>query len=253
MTLNGRETTSRVESWLGELTLDEKLSLLGGTGFDTVGVARLGIPRLTMTDGPIGIREVKATQFPAGVLLAATFDPPLVEKVGRALAREAKANGKNVLLAPCVNIVRTPFGGRNFESFGEDPYLAARTAVAYIRGVQDEGVIATVKHYAANNQEFERMTISVELDERALHEIYLPAFEASVKEAHVWAVMGSYNRLNGTYACEHPYLLHDILRTRWGFQGLVMSDWGATHSGAPALEAGLDLEMPKAEHMTPAA
>jgi beta-glucosidase len=251
MTSNREDSTRCVPAWLADLTLDEKLSLVAGTGFDTVGIGRLGIPRLTMTDGPIGIRDVGATVFPASVLLSATFDPVLIERVGSALAREAKAHRKNVLLAPCVNLVRTPFGGRNFESFGEDPYLAARAAVAYIRGVQAEGVIATVKHYAVNNQETQRTTVSVAIDERTLHELYLPAFEASVQEAGVRAVMGSYNRLNGTYACEHPELLCEILRERWGFRGLVMSDWGATHSGAPALAAGLDLEMPKAEHFTP--
>ena len=238
----------RVEHLLSQLTIEEKMSLVAGTGFDTVGVPRLGIPGLHMTDGPIGVRidkatEFKSTRFAAGISLAATFDPELVERLGQALGRETRAHGKNVLLAPCVNIHRTPHDGRNFESFGEDPYLAARTAVAYIRGVQSEHVMATVKHFAANNQETERMSVSVAADERTLNEIYFPAFEAAVKEAKVMAVMCSYNKLGGTYACENPYLLKDQLN-KWGFRGLTMSDWGGTHSVAPAIKAGLHLEMP---------
>jgi beta-glucosidase len=237
----------RVESLLARCTLEEKLALLGGTGFETVGVPRLGVPRLQMADGPAGLRGGKATAFVSPILAAATFDSGLIQQLGAALGREAKAHGKNVLLAPCVNLVRVPHGGRNFESFGEDPYLAARSAVAYIRGVQSEGVIATVKHFAANNQETERTKVSVAVSERVLHELYLSAFEASVKEAGVWAVMGAYNRVNGTYACDNRYLLGDVLKRRWGFPGLVMSDWGATHSAGAAVRAGLDLDMPGGE------
>jgi len=240
----------RVEELLGALTLEEKLRLVGGTGFDTHPIPRLGIPALAMTDGPVGIRGGPATAWPAAAAMAATFDPELAERWGAALGREAKAYGKNVLLGPCVNIQRVPQGGRSFESFGEDPYLAARLAVGVIRGVQSEGVVATVKHFAANNQETERFTISAEVDPRALHEIYLPAFEAAVTEAGVQAVMCAYNRVNGIYACEHPGLLSETLRGRWSFPGLVMSDWGATHSVAPAVRAGLDLEMPTPEHLS---
>lgn len=239
----------RIEHLLSLLTLDEKMSLVSGTGFDTVGVPRLAIPGLHMTDGPLGVRVGNATRFAAGIALAATFDPQLVEQVGQALGREVLAHDKNVLLGPCVNIHRTPHGGRNFESFGEDPYLAARTAVAYIRGVQSEHVIATVKHFAANNQETDRNTIDVSVDERALNEIYLPAFEASVKQGAVMAVMCSYNRLNGPYTCESPYLLQNRL-SQWGFKGLVMSDWDATHSVVPAITAGLHLEMPTGKHFS---
>jgi beta-glucosidase len=246
-------TDRQVEAWLAAMTLDEKVALVAGTGFDTVGVPRLHVPSLRMTDGPVGVRVGQATAFPAGELLAATFDPALVERVGAAIAREAKGHGKNVLLGPAVNIVRTALCGRNFEYYGEDPELAGRTAVAYIKGVQSQGVLATVKHFAANNQETERMSISAEVDARALREIYLPAFEAAVKEGGVWAVMCAYNRLNGVYACENPGLIEQILRQDWGFCGLVMSDWGATHSGTPAMRAGLDLEMPKAEQYAPAA
>jgi beta-glucosidase len=246
-------TDRQVEAWLSAMTFDEKIALVAGTGFDTVGVSRLHIPSLRMTDGPLGVRVEQATAFPAGTLLAATFDPALVERVGAAIARETKGHGKNVILGPAVNIARTALCGRNFEYYGEDPELAARTAVAYIKGVQSQGVVATVKHFAANNQETDRMSVSAEVDARALHEIYLPAFEAAVKQAGVWAVMCAYNRLNGVHACENPGLLTQTLKRDWGFRGLVMSDWGATHSGAPAMRAGLDLEMPKAAHYTPVA
>ena len=245
------DVDARVESLLKRLTIDEKLSLLAGTGFDTRPIERLGISGLHMTDGPVGVRSGKSTAFPASIALAASFDPDLVERVGQALGREAKGKGKNVLLAPCVNIQRTPFGGRNFESYGEDPFLAARMAVSYVKGVQSEGVVATVKHLAVNNQEFERTTINAVVDERALHEIYYPAFKAAVQEAGVQAVMCSYNKLNGPWACENPPLLGDVLKKTWGFRGLVMSDWGATHSVAPALNAGLDLEMPDGRFLNP--
>jgi beta-glucosidase len=243
----------QAEDWLSAITLDEKIALVAGTGFDTVGVPRLRIPALRMTDGPMGVRVGQATAFAASALLAATFDPALAERVGAAIARETKGHGKNVILGPGVNIARTALNGRNFEYFGEDPELASRMAVAYIKGVQSQGVVATVKHFAANNQETERGTINAEIDVRALHEIYLPAFEAAVKEAGVWAVMCSYNRLNGVYACEHPGLLDQTLRQDWGFRGLVMSDWGASHSVAPAMRAGLDLDMPRGEQYAPAA
>ena len=234
----------RVNELIGKMTLDEKISLLAGVGFDTVEIKRLGIPALRMTDGPAGVRTGQATSFPSPVALAATFDPEMVYAVGKAIAQEAKAKGKNVLLAPCVNIQRTPFGGRNFESFGEDPYLAARMAVGYIKGVQSENVIATVKHFAANNQEVNRMTIDAKVDERSLHEIFFPAFKAAVQEADSWAVMSAYNKLNGYYASENHFLLTDILKNQWQFNGLVMSDWGAVHSTVPTLKHGLDLEMP---------
>jgi beta-glucosidase len=242
----------QADAWLSAMTLDEKLALVAGTGFDTVGVPRLHIPALHMTDGPVGVRAGPATAFPASVLLAATFDPALVERVAAAIAREAKGRGKNVLLAPAVNIVRSPLGGRSFEYLSEDPELAARMAVAYVKGVQSQGVMATVKHFAANNQETERQTISAEVDARTLAEIYLPAFEAAVKQAGAWAVMCAYNKLNGTHACEHPGLLDGTLRGDFGFRGLVMSDWSATFDLAPAMRAGLDLEMPKPERYTEA-
>jgi beta-glucosidase len=240
----------RLTDLLSQLTLDEKLDLLSGTGYETRPVERLGIPALKMVDGPAGVRMGQATAFPAPVALAATWNTELAESVGRAIAQETKAKGGNVLLAPCVNIHRTPFGGRNFESFGEDPYLASRLAVAYVRGVQGARVIATVKHFACNNQEHERLGINVAVDERALNEIYLPAFRAAVTEAGVWGVMSAYNKLNGTFASENAPLLSGILKQRWGFQGFVLSDWGAVHSVVPTVNAGLDLEMPTGKHLS---
>ena len=244
---------SRVDDLLQRMTLDEKLSMLSGIGFETRPIGRLGIPSLRMVDGPAGVRAAPATAFPAGVALAASFDPDRVLAVGGAIAREAKAKGKNVLLAPTVNILRAPHAGRNFESFGEDPFLAARMAVAYVKGVQAEGVIAAVKHFAANNQEIERHTIDVRIGERALHEIYLPAFRAAVQDAGSWSVMAAYNRVNGDHATENRYLLTTILKEAWGFRGFVMSDWDALKSTTPTLAAGLDLEMPHGTYLNPAA
>jgi beta-glucosidase len=242
----------QANAWLAAMTLDEKLALLGGTGFDTVGVPRLHVPALRMTDGPVGVRAGQATAFPASVLLAASFDPDLAQRVGAAIARETKSHGKNVILGPAVNIVRSARNGRNFEYFSEDPVLAGQLAAGYIRGVQSQGVLATVKHLAVNNQESERRSISAEVDPRTLHELYLPAFETAVKDAGVWAVMCAYNRVNGVYACEHEGLLDQTLRKQWGFRGLVMSDWGADHGFPRAMRAGLDLEMPVADAYKPA-
>ena len=243
---------TKVENLLKQLTLDEKISMIAGMGFDTVPIPRLGIPSLKMTDGPAGVRSAPASSFPSGAALAASFDPKIVHAIGRAIAEETKAKGKNVLLAPCVNIERVPLWGRNFECFGEDPFLAAQMSVAYIKGVQSENVVATVKHFAANNQEENRHTIDVRIDERALREIYLPAFKASVKDANVCAVMSAYNKLNGFYASENDYLLNQILKKEWNFQGLIMSDWGAVHSTVPTIKNGLDLEMPTGEFLNPA-
>jgi beta-glucosidase len=251
----------RVDDLLGRMTLEEKVEMLGGTGFESNPNSRLGIPAIRMADGPQGIRinfprrdhesegttkevAVPATAFPCGATLAATWNPDLVQQVGRAIAQEARTLNKDMLLAPCVNIQRVPHGGRNFESYGEDPYLASRMAVAYIQGVQSQGVIATVKHFAANNQEFERRTINAKIDERVLHEIYFPAFRAAVQEAGVWSVMSAYNKLNGPWCSENPRLLTDILKQQWGFQGFVVSDWGAVHSTVATANAGLDIEMP---------
>jgi beta-glucosidase len=244
--------SERVKGLLERLTPEEKLSLLSGSrdprnlgqaGY-LPGVPRLGIPELRLTDGPAGIRvALPATALPAPVALASTFSTGLARRYGQTLGREGRALQQDILLSPMTNIVRVPQGGRNFETFGEDPLLAATIVGEEIRGMQGEGLIATVKHYAANNFEQDRMNIDVIVDERTLREIYLPAFEAAIR-AGAGSVMGSYNRLNGTYACENPYLLDTVLRKEWGFTGFVMSDWFATHSTAPALTAGLELEMP---------
>jgi len=244
--------SEQLETLLKAMTLEEQVSLLAGVSmWTTVPVERLGIPAIKVTDGPNGARGggglmggVKAACFPVGIALAATWNAALVKQIGQALAEEAKSKGARVLLAPTVNLHRSPLNGRNFECYSEDPYLTAQLAVAYIRGVQSQGVAATVKHYVGNDSEFERMTISSEIDERPLRELYLLPFEAAVKEARVWAVMSSYNRLNGTSVSEHPRLLTAILKQEWGFDGVVMSDWFGTYSTAEALNAGLDLEMP---------
>ena len=233
------------------LSLEEQVSLLSGASFWlTAPVPRAGVPAVKVSDGPNGARGggalvggVSAACFPAGVALAASWDTALVEEVGGALAEEAQSKGARVLLAPTVNLHRGPLNGRNFECYAEDPYLTACLGVAYIKGLQSRGVSATIKHFVGNESEFERMTISSEIPERALRELYLLPFEAAVW-AGVWAVMCAYNKLGGTYASEHKRFLTDILRGEWGFDGVVMSDWFATHSTAPAINAGLDLEMP---------
>ncbi len=241
---------ARIDHIIEQMTLEEKAAMVSGTGFDSKPLERLGIPALRMTDGPVGVRSGNATAFPVSVAMAATWNPDLIKQVGQALGQQAKSKGKNVLLGPCLNIHRVPHGGRNFESFGEDPYLAARMAVAYVQGVQSERVIATAKHFAVNNQEFERTSVDVRIDERALHEIYFPAFKAAVQEGGAWAVMSAYNRLNGHYCSGNTYLLTDVLKNRWGFQGFVMSDWGAVHSTIPDLYAGTDIEMPTDQYFT---
>jgi len=250
---------TRVADLLSRLTFEEKLSLLGGTGFGTRGLERLGLPPMGMCDGPVGVRgggegtTGPATVFPCGIAMAATWDPATVQRIGAAIGRELqnKGPGAQVILGPCVNLHRTPFGGRNGESFSEDPYLASRMAVAYVQGVQSTGAAACIKHYAVNNQEWLRTTISAQVDERALREMYLPAFRAAVQEAHVYAVMNAYNRLNGPYCAANKYLLTTILKDEWGFDGVVMTDWGAAHSPLGVAVGGTDLEMPTGFHMSP--
>ncbi len=247
-------TYRQIQNLVTRLTLEEKLSLLGGDGaFTSPGVPRLRILPLKTTDGPLGIANAadwelggpKATAFPATIGLAASWNPDLVREVGAAIAIEAKSLGKNMLLAPCVNIIRVPQNGRNFESLSEDPYLAGEMAAAYIEGVQSQKVLATVKHFAANNQETDRLYHNVTVDPAVLDEIYFPAFKRAI-DAGVLAVMSSYNKLNGVGASENSWLLTDVLRKRWGFKGFVLSDWGATHLSQTVrtVKAGLDLEMP---------
>jgi beta-glucosidase len=245
----------RISDLIKQMTLEDKVQMLAGdvSGFDSQPNARLGIPAMHMTDGPVGVRwEGKSTAFPVSVCMAATWDADLIYQLGIALAKETKAKGRNVILGPCVNIHRTPFAGRNFETFGEDPYLSGAMAAAYVKGVQSEHVIATTKHFACNNQEFERNSMDSRVDERTLHEIYLPAFKAAVQQGGAWAVMCAYNRLNGHYCSSNYHLLTDILKDEWGFKGFVMSDWGAVHSIEPTLFSGLDIEMPNAAFLKPA-
>lgn len=245
------EVERRVESILSQLTLEEKIDLLGGVdGFFIRDVPRLNWPRLKMADGPIGVRNFgPATAFAGGVTLTATWNPSLAELVGTELGRDSRAKGVHFLLAPGVNINRAPMNGRNFEYFGEDPFLASRIAVGYIKGVQSQGVSATVKHFLGNNSEFDRHNTDSIIDERALREIYLPVFEAAVKEAHVGAIMDSYNLTNGQHMSQNKYLLTDVVKKEWGFDGLIMSDWSATYDGVAATNGGQDLEMPSGVFM----
>ena len=246
------DTDELAHSLLAQLTLDEKLSLLAGQSFwKTRALPRVSLPPMKVTDGPRGVSYHSAwrrcTAFPTGIALGASWDPELAREFGEALARETAAVGAHVILGPAVNICRTPLNGRTFEYFTEDPELNARLAVACVNGIQSQGVAACIKHYAANSQETNRTRNSSQLSERALREIYLPAFEAAVREADVWAVMAAYNAVNGVAACEHGELLTDKLRREYGFRGFVVSDWFAarrTGSAASAIRAGLNLEMP---------
>jgi beta-glucosidase len=240
----------RIESLLAQMTLEEKVSMLAGADhWRTVPVERLGIPAIKVTDGPVGARGSRARGgptsacFPSGVALAATWNPDLVQRVGMALAEEVKAKGAHMLLAPTVNIHRSPLAGRNFECYSEDPYLTGRMASAYINGLQSQGVGACIKHLVCNDSEFERTTISSEVGARALREIYLAPFHMAMKEANPWAVMSAYNSLNGTDCSENGYLLLEILKGEWQFDGIVISDWFGTYSSNVA-QGGLDLEMP---------
>jgi beta-glucosidase len=245
------EVDARVEAILAKMTLEEKIDMLGGTdGFFVRDLPRLNLPKLKMADGPVGVRNFgPATAMAGGVSLAATWNPQLAERVGTEIGRDARAKGVHFLLGPGVNIYRAPMNGRNFEYFGEDPFLASRIVVGYIRGVQSQGVSATVKHFMANNSEFDRHNTDSIVDERAMREIYMPAFEAAVKEAHVGAMMDSYNLINGEHASQNHHILTDVARQEWGFDGLMMSDWFATYDGAAAVNGGQDLEMPAGDHM----
>jgi beta-glucosidase len=248
----------RIDSIIATMTIEEKVAMLCGNGlFSSAGIERLGIPELHYTDGPFGIREEisrkswnpaglttdSATFFPTGSALAASWNPELAYKFGIGIGEEAKTRGKDILLAPAVNITRTPLNGRTFEYLSEDPLLNSKLVVNYIRGVQDCGVSACVKHFAANNQETNRGTVNVIMDERTLREIYLPAFKAAVEEAHVNTIMAAYNKFRGSYCAENNYLLDSILRKEWHFKGFVVSDWGGTHSTVKAAINGLDVEM----------
>lgn len=242
------EQTGRIAQLLAALTFDEKIALLSGRDFWSLpAVERLGIPSLRMSDGPTGLRSSNsepATVFPVGTALAASFNADLVSEVAAAIGREAIAHGVDVLLAPGINIQRTPLGGRNFEYYSEDPVLAGTMGAAYVNGVQAEGVGTSVKHFAANNQEHRRMDGSSDVGERVLREVYLSAFEKVVREAAPWTVMSAYNRINGVFCSQNDWLLNDVLKGEWGFDGVVVSDWGAAKDTVGCAVGGLDLEMP---------
>jgi beta-glucosidase len=250
---DGPTVDQRVDKIFSQLTQDEKIGLLHGyDAFYTEAVDHAGVPRTKFTDGPVGTRNDGAsTAYPAGALLAATWDPAIAQREGEALGRDARSRGDHILLGPGVNIYRQPQNGRNFEYLGEDPFLAGQIDVGYIQGVQSKGVAACVKHYACNNQEIRRDDVDVHVDERTLHEIYLPAFEAAITQGHARAIMASYNKINGHWATANHYLLTDVLRKEWGFDGIAMSDWGAVHETLGPMTAGLDLEMPDPHYFNP--
>ena len=247
-----------IKALVSQMTLEEKAGLCSGLDFwHTKSVERLGVPSVMVSDGPHGLRKqddkgdhlgmndsIKAVCMPAASATAASFDRDLIRKMGEAIGDSCQHEKLSVVLGPAVNIKRSPLCGRNFEYFSEDPYLAGEMSAAYINGVQSRNVGTSIKHFAANNQEHRRMSSSSNADERTLREIYFPAFETSVKKAQPWTVMCSYNRINGVYASENPWLLTDVLRKEWGFEGYVMSDWGAVSNRVAGVAAGLDLEMP---------
>lgn len=238
----------RAEGLVSEMTLEEKVLLVAGQddGFHTAAVPRLGIPSIRMADGPQGVRnKTESTFYPCGISLASTWNPELARAMGHGLGLDARARGVGILLGPGVNIYRSALCGRNFEYYGEDPVLASAIACGYIEGMQKNGVIATIKHFAANNQEDRRHLTNSVVDERTLHELYFPVFRDAVQKAGVGAVMTSYNPLNGIHSAENRWLITDVLRKEWGFDGIVMSDWSSTYTTLGCMQSGLDLEMPK--------
>ena len=248
----GESDDQRVDKLLSQMTLEEKLAYIGGIHAMSIRpIPRLGLPEIRMADGPLGVRQNKpSTRYPAGIALAASWNRDLAQVEGISMGRDCRARGIHILLAPGVNINRLPICGRNFEYVsGEDPYLASQMVVLFIRGAQSQGVTATVKHFAVNNQEINRKNINVIVGERALREIYLPAFEAAVRVAKAGAVMDAYNKVNGAFCTENTYLNETVLKQEWGFDGVLMSDWGATHSALGPAKSGLDLEMPSGEWM----
>nr|HPR33963.1 glycoside hydrolase family 3 N-terminal domain-containing protein [Prolixibacteraceae bacterium] len=254
----------KIDGIIDQMTLEEKVNMLHGKHlFSSAGVERLGIADMEYTDGPFGIREElhsdswqplgiendKATFFPTGSALAATWSPELAYEYGKAMAIEARLRGKDMVLGPSINIQRIPTGGRTYEYLSEDPFLSARLSVGYTRGMQDQGVAACLKHYALNNQENNRGRVNVIVGERALREIYLPPFRAAVEEADAFGVMSAYNKVNGWWCAENEILLNQILRNDWGFAGMVISDWGGTHSTVASVESGLNVEMPGKKYL----
>ena len=246
-----KECKERAAKLVEQMTLDEKIDYISGArdGFHIRAIERLGIPEIRMADGPQGVRNnTKSTLFACGVAAAATWNQTLAYQMGVSLGQDSRARGVHILLGPGVNIYRSPLCGRNFEYMGEDPYLAARTAVNYIEGVQSQGVIATIKHFAMNNQEYDRHHVSSDADERTINEIYFPTFKAAVEEAHVGSVMTSYNLVNNVHASANPFLIRENLKGKWAFDGFVMSDWTSTYSTLECIKGGLDLEMPAAQY-----
>ncbi len=251
------KTELKIKALLKQMTLEEKIGMIhANSSFTSAGVPRLGIPELVMSDGPHGVRpehgrdwildegvDDAGTYLPTGITLASTWNPLLGYQYGSVLGQEARARGKDMILGPGVNIIRSPLNGRNFEYASEDPFLVSKMAVGYIKGVQNQGVSACVKHFAANNEEQDRNTVDVRMSERALREIYLPAFKAAVQEGNVYSVMGSYNKFRGQFATHNDYLVNKILKGEWGFKGVLLSDWGAVHNVKEALYNGTDLEM----------
>jgi beta-glucosidase len=244
-------TEQRADDLLSKMTLEEKIDYIGGyKDFYIRGIDRLGLPEIKMTDGPVGTRNYgKTTAYPASILTAATWDADLGYRLGEALGKDARERAVHILLAPGVNIYRAPMNGRNFEYLGEDPFLSGKMAVQYIKGVQSQHVVATVKHFAGNNQEWDRNGVSSDIDERTLQEIYLPAFKMAVQEGKVGAVMDSYNLVNGGHSTQNSHINNDILKGDWKFDGILMSDWDATYDGVAAANGGLDLEMPSGKFM----
>ncbi len=240
-----------IEKIISSMTLDEKIEFIGGyKNFNVRPIERLGVPMIRIADGPVGIRNFgQSTAYPASINLAATWDKRLAYNTGKALGMEAREKNIHMVLGPGVNIHRLPITGRNFEYMGEDPYLAGNLASEYIKGLQGQGVMGSVKHFAANNQEFDRNNVSSDLDERTLHEIYLPAFKTAVVEANVATVMTGYNPVNGIHMSQHSYLNNDVLKKQWGFSGFTISDWASTYDGVAAANGGLDLEMPAGAFM----
>jgi beta-glucosidase len=245
------DVEQRVESILSKMTLDQKIDMLGGQDdFYIRAYPDLGLPRLRMADGPIGVRHGgPSTTLAGGISLAASWDPALAAEEGTQIARDARAKGVHFMLGPAFNIYRAPMNGRNFEYMGEDPYLAGQIAVGYIQGMQSQGVSATAKHFMGNNSEFDRHNTDSIIDERTMREIYLPAFEAAVKQGHVRSVMDSYNLTNGSHMTQNGYLNNDVLKKEWGFDGILMSDWTSTYDAVGAANGGLDLEMPSAKFL----
>ncbi|HEV3207193.1 MAG TPA: glycoside hydrolase family 3 C-terminal domain-containing protein [Terriglobales bacterium] len=244
------DVEARAESLLKQLSLEEKVDLIGGQDdFYIRAIPHIHLPRLRMSDGPVGVRNYGPSTAVGGVGLAASWDPEMAQRVGTIFGQDARARGVHFLLGPGVNIYRAPLNGRNFEYYGEDPFLSARTLVAYIRGLQSQGVSATVKHFMGNNSEFDRHNSDSIIDERTMREIYLPTFETAVKEAHVGAIMDSYNLTNGLHLTQDGPLNSDLAKKEWGFQGILMSDWDATYDGVAAANGGLDLEMPSGKFM----